>query len=70
MERLITHGTRRAWRTYIGEAAALAASASGDGDTAEARALVVEVIQNHDNLALGLESRRSPGRLIRNGGSS
>ena len=54
MERLITHGSRRAWAAYIADAAALARAAAGEDEVAEARALVLEVIDNHDNLRLGL----------------
>jgi hypothetical protein len=53
-ERLVTHGSRRAWRAYLADAAALARAADGEGELAEARALVLEVIDNHDNLTLGL----------------
>jgi hypothetical protein len=71
VERLVTRGSRREWRDYLAGVSALADAASGGGsDVAEARALVDEVIRNHDNLALGLASRRSPGRLTRNGGSA
>ncbi len=66
----MTHGRRREWRAYLDEASALADGAPAGNDMAEARALVDEVIRNHDNLALGLASRRSPGRLTRNGGSA
>jgi hypothetical protein len=69
VERLVTRGSRRAWRAYLAEVSELARAASGERDVAEARAVVREVIENHDNLALGLESRRSAGRLTRNGGS-
>ena len=54
VERLITRGSRRAWTAYIADAAALARAAAGEGEVAEARALVLEVIDNHDNLRLGL----------------
>jgi hypothetical protein len=50
MERLVTHGSRRAWHAYLREAAELAVKAP----PSEARALVLDVIQNHDNLKLGL----------------
>jgi hypothetical protein len=69
VERLVTRGSRRAWRAYLAEVSELAREAPGEGGVAEARALVDEVIRNHDNLALGLERRRSAGRLNRNGGS-
>ena len=54
VERLITRGSRRAWTAYIAEAAALARAANADDEVAEARELVLEVVQNHDNLRLGL----------------
>jgi hypothetical protein len=54
VERLVTRGSRRAWRRYIADTAALARAASGEGEVGEARALVLEVIDNHDNLTLGL----------------
>jgi transposase len=54
VERLITHGSRRAWTAYIADAAALARSATGEGEVAQARELVLDVIDNHDNLRLGL----------------
>jgi hydroxymethylpyrimidine/phosphomethylpyrimidine kinase len=54
VERLITRGSRRAWTAYIAEAAALARAASAEDEVAEARELVLEVVQNHDNLRLGL----------------
>jgi hypothetical protein len=54
VERLVTRGSRRAWSAYIADAGALARAASGDGELAEARALVLDVIDNHDKLTLGL----------------
>jgi len=54
VERLITRANRRAWTRYIAEAAELARAADGDGELADARALVLDVIDNHDNLRLGL----------------
>ncbi|MEA2331827.1 MAG: hypothetical protein QOH58_1965 [Thermoleophilaceae bacterium] len=54
VERLVTRGSRRAWTAYIADAAALARAASGEGEVARARALVLDVIDNHDNLRLGL----------------
>jgi hypothetical protein len=51
VERLVTHGSRRAWTAYLSEAAALAREAP----PSEARAIVLEVIDNHDNLKLGLQ---------------
>jgi hypothetical protein len=59
VERLVTHGTRRAWTAYIAEAAALARQASPEGELADARALVLDVIENHDNLRLGLPGGRA-----------
>jgi PhoPQ-activated pathogenicity-related protein len=54
VERLVTRASRRAWTAYLADAAALARSAAGEGEVAEARALVLDVIDNHDNLRLGL----------------
>ena len=54
VERLVTRANRRAWTRYIAEAAELARAAEGDGEVAAARALVLDVIDNHDNLKLGL----------------
>jgi hypothetical protein len=54
VERLVTRGSRRAWTAYIAEAAALARATAGEGEVAQARALVLDVIDNHDNLRLGL----------------
>jgi hypothetical protein len=54
VERLVTRGSRRAWTAYIADAAALARTTAGEGDVADARAVVLEVIDNHDNLRLGL----------------
>jgi len=54
VERLVTKAHRRAWTSYIAEAAELARAAEGDREVAAARALVLDVIDNHDNLKLGL----------------
>jgi hypothetical protein len=54
VEGLITRAGRRAWTAYMADAAALARAADAEGDLGEARALVLEVIDNHDNLRLGL----------------
>jgi len=54
VERLVTRASRRAWTAYIAEAAELARAADGEGEVAEARALVLDVIDNHDKLRLGL----------------
>jgi hypothetical protein len=54
VERLITRASRRAWTAYIADAAALARAADVDGELGQARAIVLDVIDNHDNLKLGL----------------
>ena len=54
VERLITHASRRAWTRYIADAAELARATDAEGELADARALVLDVIDNHDNLRLGL----------------
>jgi hypothetical protein len=54
VERLVTRASRRAWTRYIAEAAELARATEGDREVADARALVLDVIENHDNLRLGL----------------
>ena len=54
VERLVTRASRRAWMRYIAEAAELARATEGDREVADARALVLDVIENHDNLKLGL----------------
>jgi hypothetical protein len=54
VEGLITRGSRRAWTAYIANAAALARAADGEGELGKARALVLDVVDNHDNLRLGL----------------
>lgn len=62
-ERLVLQGTRRTWLAYLEESLALARERAGDGDAEvdAARALVEDVIENHDNLALGLARRRKNG---------
>ena len=52
-EALVLRGSRRAWRRYLAEALALAGS-SDDPAVRDARALVEDVIRNHDNLELAL----------------
>jgi hypothetical protein len=52
-ERLVTRGTRRAWRRYLAEALALAGS-SEEPRVAEARAVVEDVVHNHNQLELAL----------------
>jgi hypothetical protein len=51
VERLVTRGSRRAWSAYLAEAARLAQEAP----PGKARTVVLDVIENHDNLKLGLE---------------
>jgi hypothetical protein len=51
VERLVTRGRRRAWTAYLIEAEALAR----DAPPSEARDIVLDVIDNHDNLTLGLQ---------------
>jgi hypothetical protein len=51
VERIVTKGRRRAWTAYLAEAAKLAENAP----PSEARSLVLDVIDNHDNLKLGLQ---------------
>ena len=56
-ERLVTRGTRRAWRRYLAEALARAHAPAGSGKdpaVAEARAVVEDVVQNHNQLELAL----------------
>jgi hypothetical protein len=56
-ERLVTRGSRRAWRRYLAEALAQAHAPAGgpeDAAVAEARALVEDVVHNHSQLELGL----------------
>jgi hypothetical protein len=53
VERLVTRGSRRAWRRYMADALVLAGS-SEDPSVAEARAVVEDVIANHNNLELAL----------------
>jgi hypothetical protein len=50
VERLVTHGSRRAWTAYLSEALELARHAP----PSEAREIVLDVIDNHDKLKLGL----------------
>ncbi len=52
-ERLVTRGSRRAWRRYLAEALALASS-SHDPAVAEARAVVEDVVRNHNSLELAI----------------
>ena len=52
-EAIVLRGTRRAWRRYLAEARGLAAAAD-DPALAEARAVVEDVVQNHNNLELAI----------------
>jgi hypothetical protein len=52
-EALVLRGSRRAWRRYLADALALADS-SEDPAVRDARALVEDVVKNHDNLELAL----------------
>jgi hypothetical protein len=54
VERLVTRANRRAWNRYIAEVAELARAARDDGEVGEARELVLDVVDNHENLKLGL----------------
>ena len=59
-ERLVLRGSRRRWVQWLREAAQLADGGSGP-EVAEARELVLDVINNHDALELGLPGRpRAP----------
>jgi hypothetical protein len=53
VEALVLRGSRRAWRRYLAEALALAGTAD-DPAVRDARALVEDVVHNHDNLELAL----------------
>jgi hypothetical protein len=55
VERLVTRGSRRAWTGYLREAAELARRAPPGA----ARQIVLDVIDNHDNLKLGLPGGRA-----------
>jgi hypothetical protein len=57
-ETLVTRGRRTAWSNYLAEARRLAEAAPADDARAQARALVLEVLDNHDGLLLGLTKRR------------
>jgi hypothetical protein len=50
VERLVTRASRRAWTAYLAEVGDMARAA----EPGEAREIVLEVIDNHDNLKLGL----------------
>jgi hypothetical protein len=56
-ERLVLRGTRSAWRRYLRDAVAVARAADGPGADpalAEARAVVEDVVHNHNQLELAL----------------
>ena len=55
VEALVTRASKRAWRAYLREVSELARSAP----PGEARDTVIEVIENYDNLKLGLPGERS-----------
>ncbi|HEX2126482.1 MAG TPA: hypothetical protein VHF45_07995 [Thermoleophilaceae bacterium] len=61
VHRLITRGGRRGWLIYLREARELAERAPGNGAVGEARAVVLDVIDNHDQLTLGLPRGRLGG---------
>ena len=55
VEALVTRASKRAWSAYLGEVSELARAAP----PSEARDIVLEVIENHDNLKLGLPGERT-----------
>jgi hypothetical protein len=59
-ERIVLHGTRRAWLAYLRDASRLARERE---DVDGAQAVIEDVIENHDNLALGLARRTRSRRL-------
>ena len=63
-ERLVTRGTRRAWAAYLEEAGALARAIPEDAELGAARALVLDVIHNHDQLKLGLAGTKGTRMTI------
>jgi hypothetical protein len=57
--RLVLRGSRRRWLAWLREAAYLAQAGGQDGpEVAAARELVLDVIDNHDALELGLGGPR------------
>ncbi len=50
VERLVTRASRRGWSAYMAEVSSLARAA----EPSKAREIVLDVIENHDNLKLGL----------------
>jgi hypothetical protein len=61
-ERLVVRARRARWEAWLRESAALAAGSDDAGPTAAARALVRDVVGNHDALALGLPGEREERR--------
>ena len=55
VEALVTRASKRAWRAYLGEVSELARAAP----PSEAREMVLEVLENHNNLKLGLPGERT-----------
>jgi hypothetical protein len=68
VERLVTHGSRRQWRAYLSETSGMAQAAEGNEALAEARAVIDDILENHDNLALGLARQRRRGTPKRHTG--
>ena len=54
VEELVTRASKRGWSAYIAEIADLARAA----DPSEAREIVLDVVENHNNLKLGLPGER------------
>ena len=62
-ERLITRARRRAYQRWLADTRAMAAAPrSQDPDVQRAAEVAMDVLDNHDALALGLESRGRGGR--------
>ena len=55
VEALVTRASRRAWSAYMAEIGNLARAA----EPSEAREIVLDVVENHNNLKLGLPGERS-----------
>jgi hypothetical protein len=51
VEELVLRGSRRGWTAYLAEALELAQNAP----PGEERDVVLDVIQNHDNLRMGIQ---------------
>jgi hypothetical protein len=54
VERLVKRARRRAWTRYLADAAELARTSNGEAELLAAKEVVLDVIDNHDNLRLGL----------------